>query len=169
MNKLRNFFLIISLLLLSFPLIAQESFIIETSEGEKEVVIPEDMTPTEAFLEMSKLYWEERYDLEEALKQIDELIPKIREYEREVARLEEEIDKLQEENEELVKRYDEALAEAQKPELFIPYVGLDGGWDFVNQIPAMGIEGNLMIKEKVILGVGFDYPLIPRIQFGITF
>jgi hypothetical protein len=166
---MKRLIFIFTILLFSFPLIAQESFIIETSEGEKEVVIPEDMTPTDAFLEMAKLYWEERYDLEEALKQIDELIPKIEEYQREVARLEEERDKLEEENEKLVKRYEEALVEAQKPELFIPYVGIDGGWDFVNDIPAMGIEANLMIKERVIFGVGFDYPLIPRIQFGITF
>lgn len=169
MKLLRNFFLIISIFLLSLPLVAQETFTIDTSEGEKEVVIPEDMTPTEAFLEVSKLYWEERYDLEKALKEIDELLPVIEDYKEEVALLEKERDKLEEENDLLVEKYEEALAEAQKPELFIPYVGIDGGWDFVNEIPAMGIEANVMIKEKFIIGVGFDYPLIPRLQFGMTF
>jgi len=100
MNKLPLIFIFISSVLFS------QEFTIATSKGEVDLIIPEDMTLEEAYENMASLYLEERYDLEEALAEIDKLTSEAEEYIEEVNRLEEEVDILQNDNEELQDLYD---------------------------------------------------------------
>lgn len=57
------------------------SYDIETSRGTKTIVLPDGMTFEEAYIEMSKLYIEERYNLEDLMAQTDELVKKAEAYE----------------------------------------------------------------------------------------
>lgn len=81
MRTLRGLFVTL-ILLIFFPLPAspEGGRSIQTSRGEVKVTIPEGMSAEDAFYEMAALYWEERYDLEDALAQIKKLNISIDEY-----------------------------------------------------------------------------------------
>ena len=147
------------LVLISFPLIAQESFIINTSQGEKEVVIPEGMTPTEAFLEMAKLYWEERWDHEQTLKREQEAYDQIDRLNVVIDDLQKEIEKLQEQLRETERLLDKAL----KPDPFALRTIITYG----NNSVGGGLS--ITLFESVGASLSAEYPLGFRVGISYQF
>lgn len=68
-------FIITLLLLLCGTMLFAETYILNTSQGKKELYIPDNPKELrEAYIEMSSLYVEERFSHEESLEQINSLL-----------------------------------------------------------------------------------------------
>jgi len=73
-------FMFVALLLLLLQSAFSQTYIIETSYGEEELVVPEGMTMEEAYKAMASLYLEERYNLENTLDELDKVRASYKEY-----------------------------------------------------------------------------------------
>lgn len=157
MKKLLLLFLFLPSLLFS------QEFTVETSRGEQRLVIPEDMTLEEAYVQMAGLYLEERYDLEEALGEIDNLTEEVSKYIVEVEDLQREVDLLQQENAELRRLYEEE----RKPIFIRPIASIGAGVeDTMNYvIGSFGIQ----LLEDWYATTDVQYPLRLGVSVGRTF
>lgn len=157
MKKFLLLFIFIPSLLLS------QEFTVETSRGEQRLVIPEDMTLEEAYVQMAGLYLEERYDLEEALKEIDDLTEEVSDYIVEVEDLQKEVDILQEENAELRELYEkERRSQFLRPVASIG-AGIDDSFHYVQG--SFGIQ----LFESWFATTDIQYPFRLGISIGRTF
>jgi len=110
MNKFRKF-LTWSIIIVEIVCVAQTihatgwSYEIQTSEGPKTLILPEGMTFEEAYIEMSKLYIEERIDHEKLIAQTNELIEKSKEFEETSLKLKTLQNELVQKNEEITNLY----------------------------------------------------------------
>lgn len=89
-----------------FPLYSW-STTIETSRGEQTLTLPEGMSFEEAYVYMSKMYLEERFDHEDLLEEVDKLTQSIDSYIEKNQALREKNTNIQEQYEELSNLYEE--------------------------------------------------------------
>jgi len=162
MKRLRSFFLICSLLsIFSFNTLAAESYLISTSkETDVKVSIPEGYTELEAFLEMSKLYLEERYDHQELLDSIEGLKETVEDYKQKNDELNAVVSELNTKNTELASLY----KEKSRPSLFTPIAGLS-----VTTENTVSIDFGVNVLDKVDISTVISYPFAAGLRIGVEF
>lgn len=158
---MKKFILII---LFTPSLLLAQTFTIDTSRGEVTLVIPDGVTLEEAYQEMASLYLEERYDLEEAIEEIDSLTEEIERYILEVEELQKEIDALQEENSILVELYEREL----RTDAFSPMVSLGFGIEGDTSYYGSASVG-LRFFESWFVTADFSYPVRLGVGIGRAF
>lgn len=151
------------LLLLPFILHAQE-FSIDTSRGPQTVTIPEGMSFEEAFLTMAGLYLEERFDLEEALEQVDALTEEIEGLLISIDNYIEMVDYYESEVERLLELYENALRTA----FLQPYLSVGGGIDLLNR-PYGELGLGISLFEMWFITADVRVPLQIGLTLGRTF
>jgi hypothetical protein len=159
--RIQRFFLIGSFFLLFGGNLFGETYTVETSQGERDVVLPEAMTPIEGFLQMAELYLEERYDLEEALTQVDQLLEHVDRLVSEVTEYQTEVIQYREHVAELEERYREETA-------LLPLSLSIGGWvdtQLPVLSPSVGASVFLDIYERARIWISGGFPY--RLGIGI--
>ena len=162
----RVFICICIFLFFSFvDVLTAKSYVIETSRGEQTVVIPDGYTEEQAFLEMSKLYLEERFDHEELLGQTENLLASIENYKSEVQNYMEKNTLLVKENDELVALY----KKLSRVRLVTPRLALRGGFSLDTEEPLIGVSAGVEVLEKLTIMTEVSYPLSLGLQIGVSF
>lgn len=156
--------LIVTLILCFLTLgVFAQSYEIETSRGMKVVQVPEGYTMEEAFLAVSKLYLEERFDHEDLIKEVEELPEKIDTY----------IEKneiLNQKNKELILEYenlDRLYRKELRPRVFTPFLSLGYHFDIENNTNNFhGAFGGFLF-ETISLQTIISYPLGIGVSIGV--
>lgn len=147
------------MILISSSLFAQQQFTIETSKGPKTVEIPENQTPTEAFLEMAELYLEERWDHEETLKREENAYDQIDRLNVVIDNLQEEITKLQDQ----LRKTEDLLDQALRPDPFALRTMITYGNNSV------GGGFGITLFESIGASLSAEYPLGFRVGISYQF
>ncbi len=165
MNRLRSFFLIFSFLIgLTISNLFATSYVVDTSKGPQVVEIPSGYTTLEAYLEMSKLYLEERYDLEELQLTVTPLLDSIEQYKKDVKGLEDS-------NEILIQDYKDLeilYKDKSKVRVFQPTISLGVQQGGIGEIHFHVSFGGILF-EKIMLQTMISYPFALGISIGVQF
>lgn len=169
MKKQRNFFLIskiiILLIVFSFSNLYAKDYYVDTSRGPQKVVIPEGVSEIDAFLTVSRLYLEERWDHEDLINDTDNLLKEIEEYKKSNDSLE----LLYKEAIEKGKEISDLYKEKSRTKLVSPELVLGSSYVFKEGTILM----NLMIgaeffeKFKVYTNIGFPFSV--GLSIGVSF
>lgn len=160
MRKLRNFFLISSFIfLLTTSNLFASSYKIETSRGPQTVEIPEGYTELEAFLEMSKLYLEERFDHEDLLSSVENLKTSYEQVKQEKS----DLDNLYKD---AIKDRDELsdlLSKESRPKFISPSIGISGTTNYT-----FSMDAGIILLEKIqISTILSGDPLAIGLRIGV--
>ena len=161
----RIFLNLLLFIILILPLSASEqSWTISTSQGEKELIVPEGMTLEEAYQTMAVMYWEERYDREELQASLDQLAADAQSYLEDATASREALNELLLSYQNLVSLYEDKTT--------IPWVkgtlGMDFGYRVDNTFSGT-LWGGVILKEKVTLEAGLSYPWDLHLKAGVIF
>ena len=161
----RIFLSLLLFIILILPLSASEqSWTISTSQGEKELIVPEGMTLEEAYQTMAVMYWEERYDREELQASLDQLTADAQSYLEDATASREALNELLLSYQNLVSLYEDKTT--------IPWVkgtlGMDFGYRVDNTFSGT-LWGGVIFKEKVTLEAGLSYPWNLHLKAGVIF
>ena len=133
----------------------QETIKIETSRGNLDLIIYDNYEELkEAYIDMAKLYIEERFDHEESLFQIKELLEISKQYT------------------DLLKRYDRVILELSKIPIYRNSILIGTGWDIIIPDYKMnayigygGLIINIFFYELLFKFPDIEIALILGIQF----
>ena len=158
-------FLVLTLVFsLSVLFASEQSWTISTSQGEKELIVPEGMTLEEAYQTMAVMYWEERYDREELQVSLDQLAASAQSYLEDATASRNALN-------ELLLSYQQ-LASLYEDKTSVPWVkgilGIDFGYRVDNTFDGT-LWGGVLIKEKITLEAGLSYPWNFHLKAGIIF
>jgi len=149
MNKL--FLIFIFIILGSF--LHAETYILPTSQGDKELFIPDDPEDLrDAYIDMASLYLEERFDLEVSIAQVDSLLGIHEDYKSYYSKLESTTQKL--------------IKELSKDhtDLFRLYLSGHYRYDILKPSYNIGVGVDVQIFEALMIGIFYEVPT----SFGIT-
>lgn len=170
MKKQRSFFLISKILIVTIFVLFSSSlyasdYYIDTSRGPQIASIPEGMSELDAFLAVSKLYIEERWDHETLLEDSKKLVNSIEEY--------------KESNKRLETLYKEALArekeitdlykEKSKIRLLSPEAIVGSSFNIETQSLDFDILFGAELFEKIKLYTHVSYPISIGLSVGVSF
>lgn len=159
MKKLKTFFLICSILLtLSIGSIYSAEYTIETSRGPQTAVIPEGSTELEAFLKMSELYLEERFDHEDLLDSIDPLKKSIDTYKDNYEKLDSLYKAAIKDRDDLL----DLLKEKNKIKIVQPSFGVSASLN-----KTFSFDAGIIFLEKLQVSTILSYPYSIGIRFGV--
>jgi len=139
---------------------------IETSVGPKTLVLPEGMTFKEAYVEMAKLYLEEKADYEELIKQTEDLMQKSKDFEAVSLQLESLQDELSQKNAELNELYKKL--NRTHPLNFLVTAGVSTDLTF-SKLTSMQVAFGVELFEGWLLMLEAGYPLSFSFKTGIRF
>lgn len=172
MKKQRNFFPIFRIILcmlififFSTEWIFTKNFQIETSRGLQIVSIPDGYTAEEAFLEMSKLYLEEKWDHEDLLEESKNLLLSIDSYKKKVDELEISYELVIADNKNLSDLY----KKANRIRLVMPKLAIKGIYSIENEEFSGALLLGIELFEKVDIVTEIGYPFSIGLQIGISF
>lgn len=140
-------------------------FVVSGSFGTKTLIIPEGTTIEEAYVEMAKLYLEEKADNEKLISQLEDIIQKSNDYEVTSLKLKSLQEDLNEKNKELIKLYQEIT----KPVLFSPLIDFGITTSEFKKIDGMSLGLGVEILEKAMLSCVISYPFSIGIRAGVKF
>lgn len=159
---------ILLLFILPFSLIAQETITLDTPfDREITVTIPENHEDcTDLIVDISELYWGERYDLEKKLEDEEKLLARIDDLKKQLKESNNTIESLKKS----LKDTQDLLEEKTKPDVFRWGINISGGAIF-NDPLAYTLKGSPYIQlfERVNIGIEIGVPLQASIIFGIHF
>lgn len=162
-------FLILFLVLFSLP---AQFYQIETSRGVQTVEIPEGYSAEDAFLEMAKLYLEERFDHEDLIKEAGLLTASVKRYTEKVENLTSknhsllgDYKQLELLHDDLIRLYEKKI----KARPFTPTLNLG----YIHNIETndsifLGSAGGVLF-EKISLQTTFTYPFGVGVTIGVQF
>ena len=138
---------------------------IQTSAGEKTLVLPEGMSFEEAYIEMAKLYIEERADHEKLIEQTAELVAKSKEFEEVSAKLKTLQDELVQKNEEISNLY--RRLNRVHPVYFLTTAGIST--DTFAKVSSIDLGFGLELFESLVAIVEVSYPWCFGFKAGVKF
>lgn len=141
------------------------SYDIETSAGTKTIVLPDGMTFEEAYIEMSKLYIEERLDHEALIVQTQDLIAKSKEFEEASVHLQTLQKELSDKNEELSNLYKKL--NRVHPIYFMTTVGLST--NTFKEVDSIDVGFGIEFFEMWIAMIEVSYPWSFGAKIGVRF
>ena len=139
---------------------------IETSDGIKTIILPEGMTFEEAYIEMSKLYIEERLDHEALIAQTQDLIAKSKEFEEASVELQALQKELAEKTEELSNLY-KKLGRVH-PVYFLTTAGITTGTLF-QTVDSINVGFGVELFETWLTILEVSYPWTFGVKVGVRF
>jgi hypothetical protein len=149
---LRLFSIFFLLSFVPFPCLPEGGRSIDTSRGPVKVSIPTGMTAEDAFYVMCQNYWEERYDLEDALKAISDLNSAIDTYKKAVSDHEIAMDKL--------------IKLSNVPKFGFTFGAAYGLKDL---FPEITLGGSLLIKRWMVVNLSLNTSLRLGADLSILF
>ena len=152
----------IFLLFSTAPLTAANR-VIETSKGQKNVTIPEGMTLEDAFLRVSVLYLEEKWDHEDLIISSEDLLLDIKSYKDSISVLQDLNKTVQDQKDDLVILYEEKTKRA----FITPKLGFGAEIDLNNNLSFDLLIG-ASIFEKIDIYTKIGYPLSFGVQIGVS-
>lgn len=147
------------LMIVSLFSLSAKSYEIETSRGIQKVSIPKGYTIEDSFLEMSKLYLEERFDHEDLLEVSENLTLNINKYKKEIENLNFLYEKSIKENEQLKDLY----KEKSKVKIVVPSFGISAISSKV-----FSFDAGIILFERFQITTVLSYPLAFGLRFGFT-
>lgn len=159
-----KYIIIISLLISLLFMAVKADEVIDTPYGKKTVIIPTDTEKLKQnYIELSKMYFSQKYDLDKATKDVQGLITEA------ITPLEKRLRELQSKYDSLVISYNE-LSKTIGPYYSVIY----GYWTYdftkINSNPIkLGIGYNGYILNTFMIGGGFIFPDQLIITAGIKF
>ena len=160
---MRRLLTLFTLLLILAPIYSETLYTIETSYGDKTVVIPDGYTEHDVLMIIAKAY----YELNEKQKQLST------EYDSLKSQLNNYIDantSLRKTNSELQNSYDSLVKKLETLNSMGGIRGLAGGHiTFLNGVLGSGLDLGLIFLDSYLLNVSVEYPLAFSVGFGILF
>lgn len=155
MSKRSAIFLLLTTVFPVLSLTAEErEFTISVHGEEQTVVIPEDMSAEEAFVEMAELYYEAEADLTDSLDREEALRQETDEYQGYVDDLINSYNDLLTQYRELSDVYERS----RRPSPLLPYLGMSGGRSWGGEWPVYGgVEAGLAVYETTTVGLETSY------------
>lgn len=144
---------------------AEWTYTIQTSAGEKTLVLPEGMSFEEAYVEMAKLYIEERFDHEKLIEQTTELIAKSKEFEEISVKLQALQNELVQKNEEISNLYKKL--NRVHPVYFLTTAGVST--NAFAKIDSIDLGFGLELFETWVAVVEVSYPWCFGFKAGVKF
>lgn len=156
---------ICTLIILILSIASLHAFTVSTSRGDVELAVPSDMTLEEAYIEMARLYLEERYDHEDLIEATERQTTSVSSYI--VANKE-----LRDQYQDLLVDYNNLVEEMNKEIKSVPLKGFVGmEVDFEEQFtimkPSILLGG--VVFERVLVTTRVGYPWSLGIGVGFTF
>lgn len=142
------------------------SYTIDTSAGPKTIILPEGKTFEEAYVEMAKLYIEEKADCDRLLKETEELTQRVKEYEAASGDVEKLQTELIQKNEEINSLYAK-ISKGQQFN-FVVTAGLSVNNTF-DKIVGMTVGFGVELFGRWLLMADAAYPLSFTFRTGIRF
>lgn len=160
MKKLLVGLLIIFMTSLSLP--AWETTI-ETSRGEQRLTLPEGMTFEEAYVQMAKMYLEERFDHEDLIISAQTLVKQVESFRHENLKLYD----LYKEQQEQYKNLDSLYQEALRKRFIIPSMHLGALYDIEEQqVQVQGMFG-VIVLERFSVHTLLQFPFAVGMSVGV--
>lgn len=161
---MKKFLIVIVLVLVGVGLFAN-SYTIETSRGTQILELPEGYSFEEAFVEMAKLYLEERFDHEDILVVVNDLNLKVEYYMKRV-------DELNTKNNSLSERYanlNDLYKRKAEKDLFKPSMSLGYVLNMTNMSSTYLLSFGGTVYNRISLHTILSYPLGLGISIGVQF
>jgi len=143
----------------------QQSFKIQTSIGEKTLVVPDGMTIEEAYCEMAKLYIEERASYETLAIQTEDLVSKAKEFEETSRKLVSAKQELADKEAQLADLY----KKLGKTPMFSPVVLVGMNTASFDRIDAFSISAGVEIYGSAVVLAEATWPWSFGIKAGVKF
>ena len=160
MKKLLVFSLVFSLLLSVLG-----AYTVPTSKGDIELIVPDGYTLEEAYVEMARLYLEERWDHEDLIDKADDLTREIDIYIDENRALRESYSKLLKDYEKL-----NSLLEAKSKVVPVQgFLGINASFSERFSVLTPSLKAGVFLFEKVMLETSLGYPWSLGIGAGFVF
>ena len=156
--------ILIYIILLMIPLMcfSSTSYVIDTSQGEKSVVVPDGMTCEDVMLMLAKNYYEISYEYDSALEELDNLKSEVLSYIEENKSLRESQGHLEEIYKSLSKKQDKLL----KKQNFLAYI--KPSMIFNGQgSPGLGVSAGFILGTSFMVDVGLSFELDPSIKSSL--
>lgn len=151
------------MLLILLPIYSETSYTVETTYGDKTVVIPDGYTDIDVLLIIAKAYYELNEEQSQLHNEYEILKTQVNEYKESNASLRNLNSKLQNNYDSLVKKL-ETLNSMNMVR------GVAGGHlTFFNSVSGGGIDLGLIIYDSCLLNISVNYPLTFNIGLGIVF
>lgn len=140
-------------------------FEVKGSFGTETVIVPEGMTIEQAYVEMARLYLEERADNEKLIEQFEDLKQKASDFELVSIKLKSMQEEVIEKNKEIIKLYQKLTS----PVFLSPLVEFGITTSTFKQIDSISLGLGVEILEKALLSISLSYPFSIGIKAGVKF
>ena len=107
---MKKFLICIILSMISLACFSGTSYVVDTSQGQKSVVVPDGMTCEDVMLTLAKNYYEISYEYDSALEELDNLKSEVLSYIEENKSLRESRVQLEKDYQDLTKKQDKLLS-----------------------------------------------------------
>lgn len=142
-----------------------QSFQVQTSIGTKTLVVPDGMTIEDAYVEMAKLYIEERADHEKLISQTEDLVEKAKKYEEVSNELNNIKSDIIDKDNEIINLYKKLNQKRFLAPLFMLGVKTEG----FKKVDGVSIAAGVEIFERASLFVEMSYPWSIGLKAGVKF
>ena len=169
---MKKFLICIILLMIPLMCFSGTSYVVDTSQGEKSVVVPDGMTCEDVMLTLAKNYYEISYEYDSALEELDNLKSEVLSYIEENKSLRESRAQLEKDYQDLAKKQDKLLSKQN----FLVYIKPSVIFNEYNPSGLSASAGFILGASSMLeAGLSFEFepatknPLEWSVGFGFLF
>ena len=151
---MKKFLICIILSMIPLMCFSGTSYVINTSQGEKSVVVPDGMTCEDVMLTLAKNYYEISYEYDSALEELDNLKSEVLSYIEENKSLRESRAQLEKDYQDLTKKQDKLLSK-QNLLVYIKSSAIFNGYETSGLGASLGFI--LGTSSMIEVGCAFEY------------
>ena len=151
---MKKFLICIILSMISLACFSGTSYVVDTSQGQKSVVVPDGMTCEDVMLTLAKNYYEISYEYDSALEELDNLKSEVLSYIEENKSLRESRVQLEKDYQDLTKKQDKLLSK-QNLLVYIKSSAIFNGYE----TSGLGASFGFILGTSSMIEVGctFEY------------
>ena len=151
---MKKFLICIILLMIPLMCFSGTSYVVDTSQGEKSVVVPDGMTCEDVMLTLAKNYYEISYEYDSALEELDNLKSEVLSYIEENKSLRESRAQLEKDYQDLAEKQDKLLSK-QNFLVYIKPSAIFNGYE----TSGLGVSLGFILGTSSMIEVGcaFEY------------
>ena len=151
---MKKFLICIILSMISLACFSGTSYVVDTSQGQKSVVVPDGMTCEDVMLTLAKNYYEISYEYDSALEELDNLKSEVLSYIEENKSLRESRAQLEKDYQDLTKKQDKLLSK-QNLLVYIKSSAIFNGYE----TSGLGASFGFILGTSSMIEVGctFEY------------
>ena len=167
---MKKFLICIILSMIPLMCFSGTSYVINTSQGEKSVVVPDGMTCEDVMLTLAKNYYEISYEYDSALEELDNLKSEVLSYIEENKSLRESRAQLEKDYQDLVKKQDKLLRK-QNFLMYIKPSAVFGGYRTTGLSASLGfiLNTSSMVEAGLTFECGPSSETFLRWSMGFGF